>query len=115
MAKPFNLFQTDYLCLESMFVGERTDQIGCYCYKAGTVIKIGDWVILKILPPWVSQLPPESQAVFKFCVGRTYRLVDIDQHGHLVLDVSPDIDHHFEGYGHDIRVEKAYVALAKRS
>ena len=76
------------------------------------VIRPGDWVILTTLPPWVSQLPNESQRAFAFCVGRSYRVDEIDKHGHLVLDVSADIDARFGGYMNDIRVEPEYVAPA---
>jgi hypothetical protein len=46
------------------------------------VIRPGDWVILTTLPPWVSQLPAESQRVFAFCVGRRYRVDEVDEHDH---------------------------------
>ena len=69
----------------------------------------GDWVTLIILPSWVDRLPPESQAVFRFCVGRAYRVDDITPDGELVLDVSSDIDPLFGGYANDIRVEPEYV------
>jgi hypothetical protein len=75
------------------------------------VIRPGDWVILATLPPWVSQLPAESQRVFDFCVGRRYRVDEITNDGHLVLDVSPDTDAQFGGYMNDIRVEPEYVVL----
>ena len=73
--------------------------------------KVGDWVSLKVLPPWVEKLPKESQAVFKFCVGRTYLVSEIDKHGHFVLDVSPDVDKQFGGFMNDIRVEEKYIEV----
>ena len=76
-------------------------------------MKVGDWVTLSVLPPWVNQLPEESQSVFRFCVGRTWRVTDIDEHGHLVLDVSSEVDKWYGGYMNDIRVEPEYVTLAK--
>jgi hypothetical protein len=75
------------------------------------VIRVGNWVILTSLPPWVSQLPAESQRVFAFCVGRRYRVDEITDDGHLVLAVSADIDERFGGYMNDIRVEADYVVL----
>jgi hypothetical protein len=65
------------------------------------------------LPPWVSKLPVESQRVFEFCLGRRYRVEEIDEHGHLVLDVSADIDERFGGFMNDIRVEPEYVELTE--
>ena len=76
-------------------------------------MKVGDWVTLSVLPPWANQLPEESQSVFRFCVGRTWRVTDIDEHGHLILDVSSEVDKWFGGYMNDIRVEPEYVTLAK--
>jgi hypothetical protein len=77
------------------------------------VIRPGDWVILTTLPPWVSTLPVESQRVFAFCVGRRYRVDEIDEYGQLVLDVSADIDTRFGGYMNDIGVEPEYVAVTE--
>jgi len=61
------------------------------------------------LPPWVSVLPDRAQRVFRFCLGRTYRVDEIDENGLFVLDVSDDIDHQFGGYLNDIRVEAEYL------
>jgi hypothetical protein len=72
-------------------------------------IKVGDKVTLLVLPPWISKLSHESQAIFKYCVGRTFRVIDIDQNGHLVLDVKDEVDKIFGGYMNDIRVEKEFV------
>lgn len=69
----------------------------------------GNWVRLKTLPPWVDLLPQESQEIFRFCVGRTYRVDEIDENGLIVLDVSGDVDTRFGGYGNDIRVEEMYL------
>ena len=69
------------------------------------MIRAGDWVRFNALPPDVAALPPESQAVFAYCLGRTYRVTEIDGQGLFVLDVSPDIDPLFGGYKNDIRVE----------
>lgn len=73
------------------------------------MIKVGDSVILSILPEWVDELPQESQRVFHFCVGRIYPVVEIDQNGLYVLDVSSDIDALYGGYMNDIRVEQDYL------
>jgi hypothetical protein len=76
------------------------------------VILAGDWVILKTLPSWVAKLPPDSQQVFAFCIGRAFRVDAIDEHSHLVLDVSVEVDPRFGGCMNDIRVEAEHVALA---
>ena len=73
------------------------------------MFKVGDWVVLAALPEWVSRLPAESQAVFRFCLGRAYRVAEITEHGFLVLDVSIDVDKVLGGYMNDIRVETDYV------
>ena len=73
--------------------------------------RAGDLVRLEFLPTWVSGLPEESQRVFRYCVGRTYRVEEIDKDGLLVLDVSHDIDARFGGFMNDIRVEPEFVKI----
>jgi hypothetical protein len=75
--------------------------------------KPGDRVLLVTLPEWVDKLPPESQAVFRFCVGRIYRVSEISPEGEIVLDVSTDVDARFGGVMNDIRVEPEYVTLSE--
>jgi hypothetical protein len=87
-------------CVFSWFGCEVTDT---------PAIKVGDRVAFIVLPPWVDQLPDESQAVFRLCVGRIYPVDEIDEQGLLVLDVSADVDDLFGGYMNDIRVEPEYV------
>ena len=73
-------------------------------------IKPGDWVTLTVLPPWVDKLPPESQAVFRYCLGRTFPVDEIDEQGFLVLDVKAEVDSLFGAYMNDLRVEPEFVA-----
>ena len=47
--------------------------------------EVGDLVKLLGFPPWAARLPAESQEVFRRCVGKTFRVRDIDEHGHLEL------------------------------
>jgi hypothetical protein len=61
------------------------------------------------MPEWVSALPPESKRVFEFCLGRVYRVEEIDEHGLFVLDVSEDIDKRFGGVCNDIRLEQEFL------
>ncbi len=75
------------------------------------MVHVGDWVQLKALPPDVDMLPLESQAVFQYCLGRRYRVVEVDTQGLFVLDVSADIDPLFGGYMNDIRVEEACLQI----
>ena len=75
------------------------------------MVRPGDWVRLAALPPGVDTLPPESQAVFRFCLGRTYCVIEIDSQELFVLDVSADIDPRFGGYMNDIRVEEEYLEV----
>jgi hypothetical protein len=46
---------------------------------------VGDRVKLVAFPSWAARLPEESQAVFRLCVGKTFRVREIDEHGHLEL------------------------------
>lgn len=61
------------------------------------------------MPDWVAQLPVESRRVFEFCLGRMYRIEEIDSQGSFVLDVSADIDHRFGGFMNDIRLEEEFL------
>jgi hypothetical protein len=73
------------------------------------VIEVGSTVRFARMPDWVGQLPDDSRRVFEFCLGRTYRVREIDQHGLFVLDVSPDIDPSFGGFLNDIRLEAEFL------
>ena len=45
-------------------------------------MKAGDRVVLQILlPPWVNDLPADSQQAFHLCVGRAYEVAEIDAKG----------------------------------
>lgn len=72
-------------------------------------IHAGDRVILQVLPEWVSKLPRRSQRVFKFCVGKRYRVSAIEANGCLALDVSQDVDRRFGGFMNELYVEPRYV------
>ena len=73
------------------------------------MIEPGSTVRFSKMPDWVATLPEESRRVFQFCLGRTYRISEIDAHGLFVLNVSPDIDGRFGGYGNDIRLEAEFL------
>lgn len=79
------------------------------------MITVGDTITLMRRPPWVDQLPPESRQVFDHCVGRSYRVTEIDSNGLLLLDVSHDVDHRFGGFMNDIRVEQEFVEACGHS
>jgi hypothetical protein len=57
----------------------------------------------------VAELPEESRRVFGFCLGRIYRVREIDGQGLAVLDFSADIDHRFGGILNDIRLEAEFL------
>ena len=62
------------------------------------MIKVGDKVTFAIMPEWVVQLPEESQRVFRACLGKAFRVVEIDRNNLCVLDVSGLIDPMFGGF-----------------
>ena len=73
------------------------------------MIGAGTWVVMERLPDWVTRLPESSQLVFRFCVGKAYRVDEIDEQGLCVVDVSRDVDETFGGYKNDLRVEAALL------
>ena len=75
------------------------------------MVRVGELVRLIALPGGVATMPPESRAVFGFCLGRTYCVVERDSQGLYVLDVSADIDARFGGFMNDLRVEAEYLEV----
>jgi hypothetical protein len=73
------------------------------------MIQRGSMVRFARMPAWVAELPEESRRVFGFCLGRIYRVREIDGQGLAVLDVSADIDHRFGGFLNDIRLEAEFL------
>ncbi len=73
------------------------------------MIERGSIVRFVRMPDWVTQLPDESRRVFEFCLGRTYRIEEIDSQGLFVLDVSADTDDRFGGRMNDIRLEAEFL------
>ena len=73
------------------------------------MIQAGSLVTFVTMPPGIETFPEESLRVFRFCLGRTYRVEEIDREGLAVLDVSADIDHRFGGFMNDIHVEPEYL------
>jgi len=73
------------------------------------MIQPGSTVRFAKMPDWVAKLPDESRRVFGFCLGRTYRIEEIDGQGLFVLDISADIDHRFGGFMNDIRLEAEFL------
>ena len=56
------------------------------------------------------EVPRSCRRVFEFCVGREFRVVEVDEsRGVLVLDVSAELDPRFGGRMNDIRVEREFV------
>ena len=74
-----------------------------------TMIQPGSRVRFSKMPEWVVNLSAESRRVFEYCHGRIFRVVEIDSNGLYVLDVSPDIDHRFGGFGNDVRLEAEFL------
>ena len=75
-------------------------------------LALWDRVVFETLPAWVDRLRQESQRVFRFCVGRSFQILEIDSNGLVVLDVSHDVDRVFGGSMNDIRVEPKYLRRA---
>jgi hypothetical protein len=65
-----------------------------------------------VIPDWVAKLPKKSRDIFHFCLGRPYKVLEIDNNGFLVIDVSPEVDERFGGKFNDLRVEPKYVRRA---
>ncbi|MDI1442639.1 hypothetical protein [Polyangium sp. 6x1] len=67
------------------------------------------WALLAVLPPGTERLPAELQAVLRFCLARTFPLVEQTREGQWILDVSREVEPRFGGAGHDLRVEPEFL------
>jgi len=75
------------------------------------MIHPGSLVRFARMPHWVVDLPEESRRVFEYCLGRVYRVEEVDAHGLYVLDVSADVDERFGGFRNDIRLEAEFLEV----
>jgi hypothetical protein len=73
------------------------------------MIQPGSIVRFAKMPSWVADMPDDSRRVFEFCLGRTYRIEELDCNGLFVLDVSAEIDHRFGGFMNDLRLEAEFL------
>lgn len=48
---------------------------------------VGRSVRFARMPGWVSELPEPSREIFRSCLGRSYRVAEIDANGLWVLEV----------------------------
>jgi hypothetical protein len=80
------------------------------------MVQVGDLVRLKALPAGFDQWQSGRMTeVFRCCLGRVYRVDEIDAQGLFVLDVSADIDSLFGDFMNDIRVEEECLEVIVRS
>ena len=83
------------------------------------MIRIGDQVRIMTMPPDVEALADptdelDTKGVFQQCLGRAFRVRDIDKHGHLELWVHGRDDNHPQAYLESIWVEPAYVDVVRQ-
>jgi hypothetical protein len=74
--------------------------------------KIGDRVTLIRIPDGIESLPEETRKAFAICLNRSYQIIEIDNNGLLVLDVSKDVDSVVGGKYNDLRIESECVKRA---
>jgi hypothetical protein len=54
------------------------------------VAKVGDWVRLREIPPWVQELDfPDIQEIYRFALGHVFQIEGIDDAGKLELGLWP--------------------------
>lgn len=81
---------------------EPTDQLG-------REMRVGDWVRLVVIPPDVAKMPRETRAVFRFALGKTFKVEDFNEYGLAELDLNKKLREH-----HTIWVEPEYLLLFRR-
>jgi len=75
----------------------------------GKEFQEGEVVRFARMPAWVDDMNDESKSVFQYCIGKDYRISEIDDQGQFVLDASKDADAKFGGFMNDIRLEAEYL------
>jgi hypothetical protein len=79
-------------------------------YKAGDQIRI-----LRVPPPVLQQMPAETVEIFRRAVGCVLRVEEIDEHGHLQLEVRADGSQAPDACHHTIWVEPEHVEFVSSS
>jgi len=73
------------------------------------MIKQGDNVTFETMPNWVEDLPEESSSVFRACLGKRFRVTEVDDNGLCVLDVSQLIDPLIGGFMNEIHLGSEFL------
>ncbi len=73
------------------------------------MIKVGDCIRIKQIPPGVAEMPAEIQEIFALCLGQTFPVRDFDQMGHLELWVGHMRDVKVEPFVESIWIETEFV------
>lgn len=61
------------------------------------------------MPPSAAGTPEDTRSILRFSVGKTFRVTETTKDGLVGLDVSPDVDHKFGGFMHEIWVEPEHL------
>ena len=77
--------------------------------------QVGDRVRALAIPPDITILPEETQAVFRRCLGKVFTVREIDQWGHLELWVKNGRDRKRIVGADIIWIEPEYVAVVERA
>jgi hypothetical protein len=76
----------------------------------GSTFRAGDRVRVTGVPPSISALPAESQAVFRAAVGRTFRVAEVvADSGDLVLNLHADGSQADDWCAHTIWLEPGFA------
>jgi hypothetical protein len=67
------------------------------------------WRRLKRMPPSAAGTAEDTRTILRFSVGKTFRVTETTTDGLVGLDVSPDVDHKFGGFMHEIWVEPEHL------
>lgn len=73
-------------------------------------MRVGDWVRLVVVPPGVAKMPPETRSVFRFALGKTFKVEDFNEYGLAELNLTKKIGSH-----NTIWVEPEYLLLFRRA
>lgn len=77
--------------------------------QIGRPVRVGDWVRVAVIPPAVAKMARETRTVFRFALGKTFRVENFNEYGLAELNLTKKIKSH-----NTIWVEPEYLLRFRR-
>ena len=76
-------------------------------------IPFGATILVRELPPELGTWPAETQAAFRFALGKRFQVSGHGRYGHLELELGPACDAQIGGFMNSIWIEPEFVAVVR--